>query len=716
MPQKLLLVFGVLALLAGCGGNTGVVAHKYEGSWNALPDFSQLQPVLQTVVPNVGTHELGTVNYGLVFKGKLKLAESGQYQFALRSDDGARLYLNSNLLIDNDGVHTAQTATSDPVNLSAGNHELRVEYFQLTSEQSLSLSYQLNGGVFQSVTETMLIHDDSHKQADTPDDGTGGGDDGTGGGDDGTGGGDDGTGGGDGGTGDGDDGTGGGDDGTGGGDDGTGDTSLLSSDKSEYADGESVVISYSGGSGSTRDWIGIFRSGTINGNCVSEDTYVAWEYTNGVSGSETFSGLEPGEYQAQLFSDDSYCYISTPISFTVASGGDNGGGDTDNVLSMTKTEFTEGESVTVNYNGGTGSDLDWIGIFPSGALNSSCSSTDAYTTWQYTNGTSGSRTFSGLAAGSYQAQLFSDDSYCHVGSPVSFTIEQGDDGGTGGGDGTGVKVAFIGDTGTGSAFQNVLNLIKREGAELTIVAGDTSYSSSRDDDWDAMVRNTLGSADPALVAAGNHDYGDSNFSDVRAYGEARLRQATSVSCSGSYAEKMTCRYKNLYFVLSAVGSGGSRSDHESYISSSLNNAPSGAWRICTWHKNQTDMQVGGKSNEVGWTAYETCRQKGAIIATGHEHSYSRTHLLSDMSSQTIASTSSTFTVTEGRTFAFVSGLGGIGIRDQERSGDWWASIYTSTQGARYGAMFGTFYDDRAEFYFKNINGQVIDRFTVMKGY
>ena len=128
------------------------------------------------------------------------------------------------------------------------------------------------------------------------------------------------------------------------------------------------------------------------------------------------------------------------------------------------------------------------------------------------------------------------------------------------------------------------------------------------------------------------------------------------------------------------------------------------------------MQAGGKTDEVGWTAYETCRQNGAIIATGHEHSYSRTHLLSDMSSKTVASRSSTMTITEGRTIAFVSGLGGIGIRDQERSGNWWASIYTSTQGARYGALFGTFYEDRAEFYFKNINGQIIDRFTLIKGY
>ncbi len=279
-----------------------------------------------------------------------------------------------------------------------------------------------------------------------------------------------------------------------------------------------------------------------------------------------------------------------------------------------------------------------------------------------------------------------------------------------------VKIAFIGDTGAGSNFQSVLNLIKAEKVDLTLVAGDTAYSSSKDDAWDSMVRNTLGADDPAIVVAGNHDYGDSNFNNVRSYGQARLNRANGVSCTGSYAEQMVCQIKNVYLVLSAIGSEGSRSEHENFIESSLNNAPDGTWRICAWHKNQRNMQVGGKSDEVGWTAYETCRRKGAIIATGHEHSYSRTHLLSDMSEQTIASRSSTFTVSEGKTFAFVSGLGGMSIRDQERSGDWWASIYTSTQGARYGALFGTFYQDRAEFYFKNIRGEVIDQFTVLKGY
>jgi Calcineurin-like phosphoesterase len=286
----------------------------------------------------------------------------------------------------------------------------------------------------------------------------------------------------------------------------------------------------------------------------------------------------------------------------------------------------------------------------------------------------------------------------------------------------GTKIAFVGDTAAGGSFQSVLNLIKAEGAKLTVVLGDTSYSSSSDNTWDSMVRNTLGSTDPALFVVGNHDIDDSNYSTVRNLAQARLDRQTAVKCSSSYPTStgtsgaMACQLNNVYMVLSGVGTTGSRSSNESALASKLNSAPSGAWRICAWHKNQKEMQVGGKIDEVGWTAYETCRQKGAIIATGHEHSYSRTHLLSSMTNRTVVDSSSPYTLTNGRTLAFVSGLGGTTPRDQERSGSWWGKIYTATQGAKHGVLFGTFYASHADFYFKNVSGQIIDSFTVQKGY
>src|SRR6185295_15653764 len=115
-----------------------------------------------------------------------------------------------------------------------------------------------------------------------------------------------------------------------------------------------------------------------------------------------------------------------------------------------------------------------------------------------------------------------------------------------------------------------------------------------------------------------------------------------------------------------------------------------------------------------------------IMATAHEHTYSRTYLLSSMINQTVASTSNVLTLTRGNSFAFVSGLGGNSIRPQLLSGNWWASILAGTclagdpvcqTTASPGALFGVFNVDgqpnKAFFFFKDTSGRITDSFTVI---
>ncbi len=85
--------------------------------------------------------------------------------------------------------------------------------------------------------------------------------------------------------------------------------------------------------------------------------------------------------------------------------------------------------------------------------------------------------------------------------------------------------------------------------------------------------------------------------------------------------------------------------------------------------------------------------------------------------QSVASTSNTLVIEKGKSFAFVSGLGGKSIRkNQKRGGDWWASIYTSNQDADFGALFCTFNVNgdptRADCNFHDIRGRVPDRFKL----
>jgi len=166
-----------------------------------------------------------------------------------------------------------------------------------------------------------------------------------------------------------------------------------------------------------------------------------------------------------------------------------------------------------------------------------------------------------------------------------------------------------------------------------------------------------------------------------------------------------------------------RQAHAAFITKAL--ARSGArWKVCAWHKNQHAMQVGNKGDETGWGVYEACRRAGAIIATGHHHSYSRSHLISAFRDPpVVASTGNTLRLEKGKTLAFVSGLGGKSAKKlkprEGRTGPdpWWAATYSKGDGATAGALFCTFGADRhksvAECYFKTVEGAIKDRFTVL---
>ena len=282
-------------------------------------------------------------------------------------------------------------------------------------------------------------------------------------------------------------------------------------------------------------------------------------------------------------------------------------------------------------------------------------------------------------------------------------------------------IAFIGDQGLGANAEAVLKLIKNEGADAVLHQGDFDY---HDDPagWDRQIDAILGPDFPYFASVGNHDaarfYGPGGYQEFLA---ARMNRL-GIPWEGDLGVRCSFHYQGIFIVLTAPGIFGA--DHDRYIRNRLA-ADNSVWGISSWHKNMHLMQVGGKSDETGWGVYEESRKGGAIIATGHEHSYSRTHLLSSFRNQTVASTGNTLVLTaddpntaidEGQGFAFVSGLGGESIRTQLLSGYWWAKIYTPDQGANYGALFGVFnYQGNprlAHFYFKDIDGNIPDDFYV----
>lgn len=284
------------------------------------------------------------------------------------------------------------------------------------------------------------------------------------------------------------------------------------------------------------------------------------------------------------------------------------------------------------------------------------------------------------------------------------------------------KVAFFGDQDYGQDAIDVLQLIRDEGADMVIHSGDFDYGN-KPNIWDGNITAVLGDDYPYFASIGNHD--TDVWSAYQQKLEERLARVAGATCTGDLGVKSACKYQGLFFILSGAGTRGS--GHESYIRQELSQDNSD-WSICSWHKDQEEMQVGGKSSEVGWGPYEACLEEGAIIATAHEHSYSRTKTLVSTREQTVDPDwpdRNKVRVVPGASFVFVSGLGGSSIRDQERclpttypygcNGEW-ASIYTSNQGAKFGALFIEFHVDgdpgKARGYFKNVDGEIIDEFTI----
>ena len=293
---------------------------------------------------------------------------------------------------------------------------------------------------------------------------------------------------------------------------------------------------------------------------------------------------------------------------------------------------------------------------------------------------------------------------------------------------TNFKVAFVGDVGVSNDALAVLNLIKNEGTNVVVNSGDMTYTDDPAS-FEANVNRILGSNFPYFWSAGNHDASTwGGAGGFQALGEARMNRL-GIPWTGRLGVSSTFTYNGIFFVAAAPNElGVTPTQAGDHIRTSLaaNNAP---WSIAYWHKNQTLMQLGEKTNEAGWLVYEQSRIGGAIIATAHEHSYSRTYEMASMQNQVISSTANTMTlrkdnpatttVDEGRSFGFVSGLGGQSIRPAtggKENNPWWGGKYYSGNGGNHGVLFAEFnYNGDAtlaHFYFKDINGVIADDFFV----
>lgn len=308
-----------------------------------------------------------------------------------------------------------------------------------------------------------------------------------------------------------------------------------------------------------------------------------------------------------------------------------------------------------------------------------------------------------------------------------------------------LTVAFTGDTGYDEAdtpeidtgFEEVMELVKSEDADLLVILGDFTYEEDIDkaDVYFRNINRVLGEDFPILGTDGNHD----TWSHYEQYFQERMER---MGLDGDLIDEDTfaVTYGGIDWIL--LGN----HPFPGFLQKELR-ASENPWKVCGWHRVMNDMNAGGKGDEMGWEVYQACQNAGAIIATAHEHSYSRTMTLTDLGNSAgghgATGDPNIMEVAPGRTFVFVSGMGGRPARDYHcdvhEDDTWWSTIYTSNyylnngeevvkdcsedaevvENYSPGVLFVTFNaggdPTRADAYFKNVHGEVIDEFTIIRG-
>lgn len=108
------------------------IVNKAVNSARQLPATSDSTGIL----PSIDIRPLGLKEAGVTFTGYIKVPADDLYEFHLNSDDGSIMYIDNQLIVDNDGRHDLLDR-SGFLPLKKGFHRIKVQYFNTGAGQWL---------------------------------------------------------------------------------------------------------------------------------------------------------------------------------------------------------------------------------------------------------------------------------------------------------------------------------------------------------------------------------------------------------------------------------------------------------------------------------------------------------------------------------------------------------------------------------------------------
>ncbi|AXB42941.1 family 16 glycoside hydrolase [Amycolatopsis albispora] len=121
------------------------------------PNVDKLMPVIDWA----STADFGIAdNFVSEVTANLNVPADGTYKFRLTSDDGSRLSIGGNVVVDHDGLHEP-TAKEGSAELTAGYQPLRIDHFDASYDQVVKLEWQPPGATGYTVVPNSVLSTDA---------------------------------------------------------------------------------------------------------------------------------------------------------------------------------------------------------------------------------------------------------------------------------------------------------------------------------------------------------------------------------------------------------------------------------------------------------------------------------------------------------------------------------------------------------------------------
>ncbi|WP_428231057.1 family 20 glycosylhydrolase [Flavobacterium sp.] len=141
----------------------GLKFDYYTGTFfQQVQDLDLIKPVNSGIFEGVISSEkwkTKTERYiGLKFDGYIYVAETANYTISTLSDDGSKLFIDNELVVNNDGIHWLNEAYG-AIQLEKGFHKININYFDQIGGTTLTCFIQQEGKEKQEISASQLYYE-----------------------------------------------------------------------------------------------------------------------------------------------------------------------------------------------------------------------------------------------------------------------------------------------------------------------------------------------------------------------------------------------------------------------------------------------------------------------------------------------------------------------------------------------------------------------------